>query len=121
MSANEPGSENSRPDPSDTDIGSKATGNLTYIVYDSTLDSDVMEFLADFEIKHFTQWTTILGKGSRSEPCMNSHVWPGTNHMIAILCDQATEDHLYTMVSHIRKKTPGVGIKAFTVPVLRHT
>ncbi|PKN47937.1 MAG: hypothetical protein CVU59_01070 [Deltaproteobacteria bacterium HGW-Deltaproteobacteria-17] len=94
---------------------------LTYLVYDSSLESEVMEFLSDFEIRHFTQWLDILGKGGHSEPRLNSHTWPGTNHVVAILADKATEDHLYTLVAHVRKKTPGVGIKAFTVPVLRHS
>lgn len=95
------------------------TTTLTYLVYDSTLESEVMEFLSDFDILHFTLWSEVFGKGSHSDPRMNSHTWPGTNHIIAILADRTTEDHLYTLVAHVREKTPGVGIKAFTVPVLR--
>ncbi|MBU1068449.1 hypothetical protein KKD52_13735 [Myxococcota bacterium] len=102
-----------------SDTNTNAT--LTYLVYDSTLESEVLEFLSDFEIRYFTLWSEVFGKGSHSEPRMNSHTWPGTNRVIAILADQTTEDHLYTLVAHVRQKTPGVGIKAFTVPVLRHS
>jgi len=98
-----------------------AASNLTYLIYDSTLETDVMEFLSDFGIHHYTQWTEVLGSGKHSEPHQNSHTWPGTNHVLAILADQTVEDHLYTLVAHVRQKTPGVGIKAITVPVLRHS
>ncbi len=100
---------------------SDAPCNLTYLIYDSTIESDVMEFLDDMEIRQYTLWTGVLGRGSHSEPRMDSHTWPGTNHVLAILGDAATENHLYTLVSHLREKLPGVGIKAITVPVLRHT
>ena len=96
-----------------------AAANLTYLIYDATLETDVMEFLSDFGIRHYTQWTGVLGSGEHSEPRCDSHTWPGTNHVMAILADPIVEDHLYTLVAHIRKKTPGVGIKAITVPVLR--
>jgi hypothetical protein len=99
--------------------GGTTAANLKYLIYDATLETDVMEFLSDFEIRHFTQWTEVLGVGSHSEPLQNSHTWPGTNHVLAILADPTVEDHLYTLVAHVRKKTPGVGIKAITVPVLR--
>jgi isopentenyl phosphate kinase len=107
-------------EPDTTARGTTAV-NLTYLIYDSTLETDVQEFLSDFEIRHFTLWAGVHGAGSHSEPRMDSHTWPGTNHVMAVLGDQTIEDHLYTLVAHIRQKTPGVGIKAITVPVLRHS
>lgn len=98
-----------------------AVANLTYLIYDATLETDVMEFLSDFGIRHYTQWTAVLGCGKHSEPRWDSHTWPGTNHVLAVLADRTVEDHLYTLVAHVRQKTPGVGIKAITVPVLRHS
>jgi len=100
---------------------SDAERNLTYLIYDSTIETDVMEFLSDMEIRHFTLWTGVLGQGEHSDPRMDSHTWPGTNHVLAILGDAETENHLYTLVTHLREKLPGVGIKAITVPVLRHS
>jgi len=100
---------------------SDPAATLTFLIYDSTLETDVQEFLGDFEIRQYTQWTEVLGLGSHSEPRQNSHTWPGTNHVLAVLADQTVEDHLYTLVAHVRQKTPGVGIKAITVPVLRHS
>ncbi|MBU1534788.1 hypothetical protein KKF84_05680, partial [Myxococcota bacterium] len=91
------------------------------VIYRSSLESEIMEQLEELGLNHFTKWTEVLGQGAHSEPHLDSHIWPGSNNVLGIVTDKTTEDILYDMVARIRKKAPGEGIKALTLPLLRHS
>ncbi|MBN2723281.1 MAG: hypothetical protein JXR95_04330 [Deltaproteobacteria bacterium] len=94
---------------------------MVLLVYKSTLESEVMEYLADATIRYFTKWQQVQGQGSSSNPHMDNHVWPGTNHVLAVMCEKPEKEIIFKIVKTIREKVPGQGIKAFSLPVLDHT
>jgi nitrogen regulatory protein PII len=94
---------------------------MTIIVYRSSLDGEVMENLDDLGLTHYTKWVRVLGSGTSSEPCMDTHIWPGTNNALAILVDSSQVKTIYSMVKQMKTKAPTEGIKAFTLPITSMT
>ena len=94
---------------------------LTLLIYRSSLETEIMEDLEELKITHYTKWTEVKGVGAHSEPHLDSHIWPGTNNVIAVMSDPKTEERIYTIVRKVKEHAPLEGIKAFTLPLLRHS
>ena len=56
-----------------------------FIAYNQILSDELLELLDELEIRGFTRWTGVQGRGSEAgDPHMGSHTWPALNG--ALLC-----------------------------------
>ena len=50
---------------------------LLMMVFDAALEDVIQVRLQQLGLEHWTKLERALGKGSRSQPLLNTHVWPG--------------------------------------------
>lgn len=90
---------------------------LILLIYKSTMENIIMEYLEDTEIRHYTRWHQVQGRGSNSDPHFDDHVWPGTNNVLAIAGTMKEKEIVFRIVSVVKQKLPGEGIKAISLPI----
>jgi len=83
------------------------------IVHNVAIDNDVNEALGRVLIRYYTKFTDTLGRGERSEPHLNTEVWPGTNVGTFVVTEEAKAKEIMDIVRQMRKKLGSEGIKAF--------
>ncbi|MEZ5070517.1 MAG: hypothetical protein R2751_06030 [Bacteroidales bacterium] len=85
-----------------------------FIVYNQA-QTERVEYLFDkLNIRGFTRWTDLAGRGSvDGPPHMNTHTWPEQNTAsLAVMEDQAVEAVL-DGVRRMDEENKDVGIRAF--------
>ena len=87
------------------------------LVFAPPIEAVVMEALKASGATHYTKFPYLLGEGGHSEPHLDTHVWPGTNEGILVVCDEVTKDKVLAAAREIKKEYEKDGIKAFVIPV----
>ncbi|MCD6498809.1 MAG: hypothetical protein J7M25_11000 [Deltaproteobacteria bacterium] len=90
---------------------------LVLVVYGAALDGAIIEGLAELEVTRFTRWVRVHGQGRTSPPHLDSHIWPGTNHVLAILMDPAAVPPLLAWLRDLKARASMEGLRAFVLPV----
>ena len=83
------------------------------IVHNAAIDEEVNEALASVGTNCYTKFTNTLGKGERSEPHLNTDIWPGTNYGTFVVTDQTKAGEIMQKIRRMREKLGSEGIKAF--------
>ena len=85
-----------------------------FIAYDQAYNMEIVDALADLNVRGYTMWKNIMGKGSETgEPHEGSHAWPVQNNAILVfVADEKVEDIL-AMVREKDEATPALGLRAF--------
>lgn len=90
---------------------------LLMAIYNVVIDEEVMEALEKIGVFCFTKWPRVLGRGRKTGPRLDSHIWPGANTVsIFILEDDISRKALEEM-RKLRDEMGHEGIKAFILPV----
>jgi nitrogen regulatory protein PII len=59
-----------------------------FIVYNQALTERVDEMLNRLNVRGFTQWKDVMGRGSETgEPHMGTHTWPAMNSAAMCMVD----------------------------------
>jgi nitrogen regulatory protein PII len=84
------------------------------IVYNQA-HTERVEYLFDkLDIKGFTRWTNIMGRGSvDGPPHMNTHTWPEQNMASLTVVEDEKVDPLLDGVRRLDEVNKDVGIRAF--------
>ncbi len=85
-----------------------------FIVYNQS-QTEKVEYLFDkLNIKGFTRWTDLTGRGSvNGVPHMNTHTWPEQNSAsLAVVVEDAVTSIL-DAVKRLDEENKDVGIRAF--------
>jgi len=84
------------------------------IIYNQAL-TEKEEFMLDkLNIKGFTQFPTVLGRGSKNgEPRMGTHTWPEMNSATITVVDDDLVDNVLASVKKLDDINHEVGIRAF--------
>lgn len=91
-----------------------------FIVYNQALTEKVEYMLDRLEIRGFTQWGIIFGRGSDSgSPHMGTHTWPEQNSATLTMVDDSEVDVLLEKVQKMNSINEEVGIRAFTWEIQR--
>ena len=90
---------------------------MVMIVYNEAIDDEVMSALESCRVDVYTKWRKVLGKGIKSEPHLDTNVWPGANNVCMVVADEAKVSALLTQLKKLRKDLGKEGIKAFVLPV----
>lgn len=85
-----------------------------FIVFNQALTEKVEYMLDYLNIRGYTHWPAIYGRGSESgEPRMGTHTWPELNSGILTIVEESTVDSILEKVQKINEINTNVGIRAF--------
>lgn len=85
-----------------------------FIVYNQALTERVEYMLDRLEIRGFTQWGTVFGRGSETgEPRMGTHTWPEMNSANMCMVEDDKVDVILEKVQKMDSMHEEVGIRAF--------
>lgn len=89
-----------------------------FISFYKAFYAEMIEVLDKLEIRGFTFWEEVQGRGSETgEPHYGTHAWPTLNSaLIAIIPDEKV-DSLLQAVRELDATAPQQGIRAFVLPV----
>jgi len=92
--------------------------NLAFLAYDVDYDEDITNLLSSGIVSGFTKWDRVLGAGQKSDPKMDTPVWPGYNCLVMIILSKENEINFKKEISEFINKHNGAGIKLFILPLL---
>jgi len=91
-----------------------------FIVYNQAHTEKVEYMLDKLEIKGFTQWENVFGRGSETgNPHMGTHTWPETNTATLTIVDDEKVDVVLEKVEKLNSINEEVGIRAFVWDILK--
>lgn len=90
---------------------------MVIVVYNETLDDEVMEVLGNCTMQNYTKVTGVLGKGETSGTHMGTDVWPGRNNVLYVACEEKQARQILSCVRELRKALGREGVKAFVLPL----
>ncbi|ALO15837.1 hypothetical protein L21SP5_02204 [Salinivirga cyanobacteriivorans] len=85
-----------------------------FIVFNQA-HTEKVEYMLDYmEIKGFTQWIGVYGRGSQTGvPHMGTHTWPEQNNAILTMVENEKVNKLLENIQKIDAVNKDVGIRAF--------
>ncbi len=85
-----------------------------FISYNQAFTERVEYMLDKLEIRGFTQWENVHGRGSNTgDPHMGTHTWPETNSAVLTVIDNEKVDTLLEKVQKLNTENEEIGIRAF--------
>jgi len=85
-----------------------------FIVYNQAHTEKVEYLFEKLNIKGFTRWTDITGRGSiDGDPHMNTHTWPEQNSAKLTIVEDEMVDQILKAVEKLDNVNKDVGIRAF--------
>lgn len=89
-----------------------------FIAYNQAYHSLILRILEKQNIKGYTCWQSVQGRGSRDgEPHLGSHAWPTKNDAMLVVLKAEAVPALLEALSTLDNKTPQQGLRAFVWPV----
>ena len=84
------------------------------IVYNQAFTEKIEYMLERLNIRGFTRWPTVLGKGTtEGEPRMGTHTWPEMNSAVLTIVNDDIVDTVLDKVKNLDAINHEVGIRAF--------
>ncbi len=85
-----------------------------FISYNQSITFEVQQILNDLNIKGYTQWIDVKGRGSVSgEPHEGTHTWPEMNNAHFVIVDDEKVEKLLKCLEKLDKKSEQQGLRAF--------
>ena len=91
------------------------------VIFNVSIEQDVLKALRGAGVTAFTQWPRIIGQGPETGPRMDSHVWPGANSGLVVGVEDEQAGKAMDALQALRD-TPDVrraGLFAYQTPVER--
>lgn len=86
-----------------------------FIVYNQAYYTELIELLEANEVRGFTRWTEIQGRGSvDGEPHEGSHAWPVENDALLTFVDDGKVAQILEQIRQKDEATPELGLRAFS-------
>ena len=90
---------------------------MVLFIYNASIEEEVRECMKECGAEKFTRIQGLHGRGEHSDPHMGTHIWPSTNSMIMIVCEDERGKQLLEKIRQLKEKFLESGIKAFLLPV----
>ncbi len=74
------------------------------IIYDATLEREIMEILKEFEIEKYLIITKVRGSWGKQRKHLNDHVWPGTDDILLLILEGETAEKILKRYIELRGK-----------------
>lgn len=85
-----------------------------FIIFNQALTEKVEYMLDRLEIRGYTQWNEIYGRGSvNGDPHMGTHTWPEQNHAVMTVVEDEKVAQVLETVKKFDAINEDVGIRAF--------
>lgn len=85
-----------------------------FIVYNQVHAREVMELLDKHNIRGYTQWEDVYGRGShRGEPHLGSHAWPSKNIATLVIIEEQKIPTLSEALKELDAQASDQGLRAF--------
>ena len=85
-----------------------------FIVYNQAHTEKVEFMLDQLEIRGYTQWTDMKGRGTETgKPHMGTHTWPEINSASLTIVEDEKVDLLLKSLKKINEINTEVGLRAF--------
>ena len=89
-----------------------------FISYYQAFHEEVLEILDRLEIRGFTFWSEVQGRGSfDGEPHYGSHAWPTLNSALLTFIEDEKVQPLMEGIEKLDLSAPQQGIRGFVLPV----
>jgi nitrogen regulatory protein PII len=90
------------------------------IVFNQAHTERVEYILDRMEIRGFTWWSDVKGRGSKSgEPRLGTHTWPEMNSAILTIIPEEMVDLLLENVKKLDQVNQEVGVRAFVWDIVK--
>ncbi len=84
------------------------------IVLDQAHYEQVVEELGSLNIRGFTSWKEVFGRGSKDgHPHYGSHAWPPVNNAILTMVEDNRVSPLLKRLKEIDEESSNLGLRAF--------
>lgn len=91
-----------------------------FISYNQAFTERVEYMLDRLEIRGFTQWTDVKGRGSKTgDPHMGTHTWPEINNATLAIVDDDQIEPLLEKIKKLDSTNQEVGIRAFVWDIVQ--
>ena len=85
-----------------------------FISYNQAYQEEILQIMDRNNIRGFTQWEEVQGRGSNSgEPHYGSHAWPTLNSAIIAIVEDAKVDGFLSRLRELDQTTEAQGLRAF--------
>ena len=85
-----------------------------FIVYGQSLTEPIEQLLNKLEIRGFTRWEEVHGRGSENgEPHYGTHAWPSKNGSVLTVIDEQQVNTLLTALRGINEQAEQQGLNAY--------
>lgn len=93
-----------------------------FIVYNQAHTEKVEYMLDRLDIRGFTEWTNVLGRGSvDGDPHLNTHTWPEQNTATLTVVEDDMVEVILEKVKKLDAVNKDVGIRAFVWDITHST
>ena len=84
------------------------------ILIDQAHYDQIVENLGTLNIRGFTSWKEVYGKGSKDGiPHYGSHAWPSVNNAILTIVEDDRVPQLLNFLKELDSESPNLGLRAF--------
>jgi len=85
-----------------------------FIIYGQSLTEPVEQLLDKLNIRGFTRWEIVQGRGgTKGEPHFGTHAWPTENGAILSITDDSKATALLENLRHLNEQAEEQGLNAF--------
>ncbi|MBD3180171.1 MAG: hypothetical protein GF417_11600 [Candidatus Latescibacteria bacterium] len=90
---------------------------MVLFIYNASIEEEVRQCMKECGVDKFTRFQELHGRGRHSDPHMGTHIWPSTNSMIMVVCEDERARQLLSRMRELKERFMESGIKAFLLPV----
>ncbi len=85
-----------------------------FISHNQSITGEVKEILDSLDIRGYTQWIGIRGRGSvNGDPHEGTHTWPELNNAYLTIAEDSLVEPLLQKLQQLDKKSEQQGLRAF--------
>lgn len=74
------------------------------IIYDATLEREIMDILKEFKIEKYLIIPKIRGSWGKLRKHLNDHVWPGTDDILILVLGEDAAEKILKKYIELRNK-----------------
>lgn len=89
-----------------------------FLIHNQSVTEQINYLLERLDIKAYTKWETVIGKGTVGEPRFGTHTWPELNSALISVVDDEKVQPFLSAIHKLDKINEGAGAKAFVWDVL---
>lgn len=91
------------------------TMKAIFVSYNQAYYREIIEIFTDHEVRGYTRWMDIEGRGSvDGEPHEGSHAWPTMNDALLVFVEDGKVPELLDALRAKDESAPELGLRAFS-------